>query len=430
MPASLVSAPKGELVIAEAPPSGAAPLKLSLIIPTYNEAKNVATLIEQLRGLFDPTLAGNYELIVVDDDSPDGTWQVALELAEKHPEVRVVRRQGERGLSTAVIRGWQVARGDVLGVMDADLQHPAEVNLGLLREIDRGADLATASRHVEGGGVSNWSLIRRLLSRGAQLLGLVILPGVLGRLSDPMSGYFMFRRSSLSGVALDPLGYKILIEVVARGRMKWIGEVGYVFRERIDGESKVTSSLYVQYLQHLVKLRLATLRGSSFVKFCLVGASGVIVDMSLLYLLSDPNMLGLGLTRSKIMAAEAAIFSNFMLNELWTFRSASLQQPSFGARARRFLAFNAICSAGLLLNVIILNVLFNYGGVNRYLANAIAIVAVTGWNYLLNRKLNWTPMRVGEALGAKPSTSRDLRGAHVSPVASSGEEAVRADGRP
>lgn len=396
MTAILVPTPVGSLVIpAVAPERGpGAPIKLSLVIPTYNESKNVPILIDQLRRLLDPTLAGAYELIIVDDDSPDKTWQVALELAESHPEVRVIRRQGERGLSTAVIRGWQAARGEVLGVMDADLQHPAEVNLGLLEQIDRGADLATASRHVEGGGVSDWSLIRRLLSRGAQVLGLLILPHVLGRLSDPMSGYFMLRRSALAGAQLDPLGYKILIEVVARGRIKWIGEVGYVFRERVDGESKVTSALYVQYLRHLLKLRVATLRDSPFIKFCLVGASGVLVDMSLLYALSDPHMLGLGLTRSKILAAEAAIFSNFLLNELWTFGAASRQNPALSARLRRFLAFNVICSFGVLLNVIVLNVLFNYAGMNRYLANAIAIASVTGWNYLLNRKLNWTPMKV------------------------------------
>src|SRR4029079_15713181 len=130
-------------------------------------------------------------------------------------------RVGERGLSTAVVRGWQVARGEILGVMDADLQHPADVNLRLLHEIDRGADRATASRHVEGGGVSDWSLTRRILSRGAQLLGLLVLPAVLGRLTDPMSGYFMIRRSKLAGVKLDPLGYKILIEVVARCKPAW-----------------------------------------------------------------------------------------------------------------------------------------------------------------------------------------------------------------
>ena len=173
-------------------------------------------------------------------------------------------------------------------------------------------------------------MARRILSRGAQLLGLLILPGVLGRLTDPMSGYFMVRRASLAGVALDPIGYKILVEVVARGNIRWIGEAGYVFRERVEGESKVTRVLYVHYLQHLLRLRWATLPHSRFFRFCVVGATGVIVDMALLYVLSDANGLGWGLTRSKLLAAEAAILSNFLLNDAWTF--GDVARPNRGSR--------------------------------------------------------------------------------------------------
>ncbi|HEY2410314.1 MAG TPA: glycosyltransferase [Polyangiaceae bacterium] len=394
MSTALVPTPSGPLLLPSAKPGSDDQIKFSLVVPTYNEAKNIGLLIEQLERLFDPVLGSTYELVVVDDDSPDKTWQVALEIAAHHRSVRVVRRQGERGLSTAVIRGWQVARGDIIGVMDADLQHPPELNLALLREIERGADLAIGSRHVAGGGLSDWSLVRRLLSRGAQLLGLLILPGVLGRLSDPMSGYFMLRRELLVGAKLDPLGYKILIEVVARGNPRWIGEVGYVFRERVGGESKVTWHVYVQYLGHLLKLRWATLRSSRLLRFCIVGASGVLVDMGLLFALSDPSTLHLGLTRSKLVAAECAILSNFLLNDAWTFGDVSRLEPGFAGRLRRFLGFNAICSIGLVWNVLVLNVLFNFAHVNRYIANAIAIVVVTFWNYGVNRKLNWAPLAV------------------------------------
>ncbi len=390
--AALVPTPTGPLVIPAAAPEGGPTVRLSLIIPSYNESNNIPVLVAQLEGLLTPVLGESYELIVVDDDSPDRTWAVAQELAQSHPRLRVMRRQGERGLSTAVIRGWQAARGEYLAVMDADLQHPAEVNLKLLEEMERGASLATASRHVEGGGVSDWSMARRILSRGAQLLGLLILPEVLGRLSDPMSGYFMVRRAALAGKALDPLGYKILIEVVARGDIRWIGEAGYVFRERVTGESKVTWRLYVQYFKHLLKLRMSI--NSRFLRFCVVGGSGVFVDMGLLYLLSDPSMLGLGLTRSKAIAAETAIITNFIFNDLWTFGDAARAQPGVRARLRRFLGFNAICLIGLGLNLILLNLMFNLAHINRYVANLIAIGIVTGWNYWLNKKLNWTPLRV------------------------------------
>ncbi len=391
-PPSLLSTPAGPLIV---PASGDASsgIRLSLVIPTYNESQNLGRLVEQLDALLAPVLPNAYELIVVDDDSPDRTWEAALLLAQDHPSLRVIRRVGERGLSTAIIRGWQAARGEVLGVMDADLQHPPDANLNLLREMDRGADLAVASRHVEGGGVSEWSLSRRILSRGAQLIGLLALPGVLGRLSDPMSGYFMIRRHALAGVELNPLGYKILIEVVARGKVPWISDTGYVFHERSEGKSKVTWRLYLEFLRHLIRLRWATLPQSYLIRFCLVGAIGVVVDMGLLFVLSDPKMLGLGLTRSKVMAAEAAIVNNFLWNDAWTFRALALASPGLRAKTRRFLGYNAICLAGVVLNVLILNALYNFAHVNRYVANAIAIVMVTGWNYWLNRTLNWAPAR-------------------------------------
>jgi dolichol-phosphate mannosyltransferase len=388
---ALLPTPTGPLIV---PPRAltAERIRLSLVIPTYNEATNITTLLLALQDLLEPILAEAFELIVVDDDSPDGTADVVSALVPTHPRVRLIRRRGERGLSSAVIRGWQAARGDILAVMDADLQHPVEVNTRLLAEIDRGADLAVASRHVIGGGVSDWSAARRVLSRGAQLIGLLLLPAVLGRLSDPMSGYFMFRREAIEGIELSPLGYKILIEVVARGRIRWIGETGYVFRERTEGESKVTGALYYQYLRHLLRLRWATLPKSRLFRFCVVGGSGVIVDMGLLYLLSDPHMLGWGLTRSKFLAAETAIGTNFLLNDAWTFGDVARHAPGGKRKFRRFLGFNAICSAGLGLNVILLNVLFNWANLNRYLANAVAIAVVTFWNYFLNRKLNWAPV--------------------------------------
>ncbi|MGC4093545.1 MAG: glycosyltransferase [Polyangiaceae bacterium] len=381
----LVPAASGPFVV-PAVPDGK--LLLSLVIPTFNEGKNIAELVRQLTEALEPRCPGAYELIVVDDDSRDRTWQVALSLRAQYPTVRVIRRVGERGLSTAVIRGWQAATGRVLAVIDADLQHPPSVVASLLDRIERGADLAVGSRNVEGGGVSDWSIARRVLSRGAQLLGLMILPGVLGRVSDPMSGYFMLRREVIQGVTLSPLGYKILIEVIGRGRVEHVSEVGYMFREREQGDSKVTVALYFQYLQHLLRLRFATLPATRFMRFAIVGASGVLVDMAVLYLLSDPRSLGWGLTRSKVLAAELAIVNNFVWNDLWTFSDLA-RQRGMKLRLRRFIKFNLVCGIGLVLNVLILNVLFNLLHIDRYVANGVAIVLVTAWNYSINLKLSW-----------------------------------------
>ena len=362
-------------------------IRLSLIIPTYKESENVRAIVKQLTQLLNVAIPNEYELIIVDDDSPDLTWKVAAELMPEFPQLRVMRRQEERGLSTAVIRGWQVARGEILGVIDADLQHPPESLLQLLAEIERGADLAVGSRHVEGGGVSDWSVIRRFLSRGAQVLGLIILPGVIGRVSDPMSGYFMVRRDAIAGKILDPIGYKILIEVLGRGQIRWVGEVGYVFQERLEGESKVTWKQYIEYLQHLVKLRLSRWPVMRFLRFGVVGFSGVFVDMGVFYLFY--TVLGFALTRSAIFSAEVAIINNFIWNDLWTFGDISSHQQGMRKRVKRFLKFNIICLSGLILNVSLVNLLFNVFGMNAYLAKVIAIAIVTFWNFWLNLKLSW-----------------------------------------
>jgi len=368
----------------------------SLVIPTYNEGRNIVRMIEILSQLLDSSLPGDYELVVVDDDSPDRTWEIAERLSDRYPHLQIIRRQQERGLSTAVIRGWQAAKGEVLGVIDGDLQHPPEILLKLLNEMMAGADLAVASRHVEGGGVSSWSAVRRFLSRGAQVLGLVILPGVLGRLTDPMSGYFLVKRTAIAHRPLSPIGYKILLEVVGRGDIQQIAEVGYVFQERQAGESKVTWRQYRDYLRHLLRLRLSSGRLGRlaqkmdfpigrFLRFGFVGLSGVVIDMGLLYVFH--TLWGFPLTRSAIFAAEFAILNNFFWNDRWTFGDIAQKQRS--QAFKRLLKFNLVCLMGLILKVLLLNILFNGLGMNAYLANLVAIAIVTVWNFWINLKLNW-----------------------------------------
>lgn len=400
-PNSLLSVPTGPLRISN-PPTGVETSRgsifFSLVIPTYKERDNIKNVVSVLTELLDSSIPGDYELIIVDDDSPDGTWKVAQSLMPQYPQLRVMRRQNERGLSSAVIRGWQVAGGQVLGVIDGDLQHPPHVLLQLLRAIQEGADLAVASRHVDGGGVSSWSFVRRFLSRGAQILGLIFLPGVLGRVSDPMSGYFLVKRKSIVGETLNPVGYKILLEVLGRGDIQEIAEVGYVFSERVEGESKVTWKHYLDYLRHLIRLRLTTghmerLRKrfnfpvARFLRFGVVGFSGLAVDLTVFHILRQ--VVGLGLTRSTIFSAEVAIINNFLWNDIWTFRDISRWQKGGKARLRRFLKFNAICLTGVILQTLIVNFLFNVLNVNQYLAKLIAIAFVVIWNFWVNLKLSW-----------------------------------------
>lgn len=186
-----------------------------------------------------------WELIIVDDGSPDGTADLAESYAGAHP-VRVLRRPGKAGLASAVLAGFAQARGDVLLVMDADLSHPPEAVPRLAAAIQDGADLAVGSRYVTGGGTEDWPLGRRVVSRVACLVGNVLVP-----MRDCTSGFFAIRRSALEGVTLNPIGFKIGFEVMARGRYKKAVEVPYVFRDRELGKSKFGRREIMQYLVQL-----------------------------------------------------------------------------------------------------------------------------------------------------------------------------------
>jgi len=393
----LLAVPSGVLQVPPVPDAALTtrPVYFSLVVPTYNEGKNIRQIVQILSRLLDQALPNDYELIVVDDNSPDRTWELAQQLMADYPQLRVMRRQTERGLSTAVIRGWQAATGQVLGVIDGDLQHPPEVLIELLNTIEHGADLAVGSRHIEGGGTSDWGLVRRMLSRGAQLIGLMILPHVIGRVSDPMSGYFMVRRAAIAECLMNPLGYKILIEVLGRGNVEEVAEVGYVFQERQEGESKVTWRQYVEYLMHLAKLRsrgrITRLRErfpiARFLRFGLVGLSGVFVDFAVFYLLR--TQLGLPIARSTILSAEVAVVNNFLWNDLWTFGDIARQQPGKRQRLRRFFKFNLVCLAGIILQALLVSLLHDAFGVNEFAAKLGAIAIVTFWNFWINLKLSW-----------------------------------------
>lgn len=260
IPAGLSPVPCGEFVIRQVPACES--VAFSLVVPTLNESHNLAELIGLLKPAIASEVGDSYEIIIVDDNSPDGTWKVAAEIAANDPHVIALRRVDEHGLSTAVVRGWQASRGTLLGVIDADLQHPPEVTARLIAAMQGGADLAVGSREAEGGGISDWSFLRLMISRGSRALGKVLLPGVLGRVSDPMTGLFVIRRSAVENVVLSPCGYKILVELLVRARLKHIVEVGYVFRSRQRGESKASAMIFIHYVQHLLRLR-ATARALS-----------------------------------------------------------------------------------------------------------------------------------------------------------------------
>ncbi|MBF2098754.1 MAG: GtrA family protein [Gloeomargaritaceae cyanobacterium C42_A2020_066] len=380
-------APQGSWMV---PPRPAGRVQLSLVIPTLNESHSLSTVLVAVIATLDTLLPGAYEVIVVDDNSPDGTGQVAMALQRRYPQVRGVCRQTERGLATAVLRGWQVAEGAVLGVMDGDGQHPPETLVGLWQALEPRVDLVVASRHQPGGGVRGWAGRRRVASRVAQGLGWLLLPEVVGRVSDPLSGFFLVRRPAVAGIPYFPHGYKILVELLGRGQIGSIREVGYHFQARPAGRSKVQPGHIVSYLLHLVRLRTAVGGLGRFLRFALVGAGGTLVDMGLLYLLHDPAGPGWPLALSKTIAAEVAILHNFLWHDHWTFRD---RRPAGRAWWRRLLSFNLVCLGGVLLSILLLEGLVRLGGWPYLRANLATVVLVCVWNFGVNNGWTWRSVK-------------------------------------
>jgi dolichol-phosphate mannosyltransferase len=239
-----------ELVV---PPSASAVQSLALVIPTFNEAGNVAALLGRLTVAL-THIAIPYELIVVDDASTDGTADRVREISARDARVKVIVRQDERGLASAVVRGWQSSPAAVLGVMDADLQHPPELLPDLWRAIQTGNDLALASRYVPSASMKGWSFTRRVLSvAGIWTTGFVVPKN--RRVSDPASGFFLVRREAIAGLPLAAQGFKLLLEILVRANITRVAEVPFRFGVRQAGKSKGSAAVVVDYFALLWKLR-------------------------------------------------------------------------------------------------------------------------------------------------------------------------------
>ena len=237
------------------PPSDAATRsqeKLALIIPTLREAKNLPGLLRDVRAVLDP-VGIRYEIIVVDDDSRDGTEEIVTAIGREDARVRLLVRKGERGLSGAVLYGWRQTDASILGVMDADLQHPPDLLPALVAAILEGNDLAIGSRYTAGGQVGKWNPIRKALSTAAVWATWPSQrPGV--RAHDPMTGFFMLRRECVDGIDFQPSGFKLLLEILVRGRLRKVKEVPLTFGSRAQGASKANFKVGWDYAKLLLRL--------------------------------------------------------------------------------------------------------------------------------------------------------------------------------
>ncbi len=226
---------------------------LALVLPTLQESANIETILRRVIAVLD-VLRIPYELIVVDDASNDGTAAIVAGLSTAFPQIRLVERHGERGLSGAILDGWATASATVVGVIDADLQHPPEILPKLWTAMQTGVDLAVASRYARGATIGRWRWLRRNISTGA-----VLLCRPLQRrnclVEDPMSGFFMIRRSIVR--ALPPLqrsGFKLLLEILVRAPLRKVQEVPFCFGERYGGESKADFTVMRDYIVLLARL--------------------------------------------------------------------------------------------------------------------------------------------------------------------------------
>lgn len=230
---------------------------ISLVIPTLNEADNIERMIRTLDRILHETGTPAFEIIVVDDDSADGTGQITDRLAEEMPgRVKAIHRKGKASLGTAAVAGWNAGTAPIFGLMDADFQHPPENIPRLIEALRGGADIAIASRYVEGGVTSeNWNFVRKLISSFGTVVTRGLLGSALKNINDPFSGCFAMRREVIAGKNLHPEGFKVLMEVLAVGDYKVVCEVPYRFAERTAGESKLR--LRVAIDDFFLLLRLA-----------------------------------------------------------------------------------------------------------------------------------------------------------------------------
>ena len=374
----------------------------SLILPTYNESENIQKLIPILFELFSKENI-EAEIIVVDDDSPDLTWKVAMQLSEIYPSLHVIRRFHNKGLSSAVLAGMEVAKGKYLGVMDSDFQHDEKILPKMIKALEE-YEIVVGSRVVEEGGYGEWGLVRELMSQFATFLAKLILPI---QVQDPLSGFFVLRREVYEEVSplVNPRGFKILLEFLARKRKLKVKEIGYIFRNRLAGQTKMSRAVIQDYLIALLEIRFGNIISLTFIKYCIIGTTGVVVNLigqkiGIEFLnLSQHDYRNLGYELPSLAVGFGfflSIINNYFLNNLWTFKE--IQKKGLKENLFGFLIFTLVALVGFLVQisvwrysmVIILYIFPNLESTYlTYICNFFGIVVATIGNYYLNKNITW-----------------------------------------
>jgi dolichol-phosphate mannosyltransferase len=376
------------------------PAELSVIVPCFNEKQNVATLVSRLN----TALQGiDWEVVFVDDDSPDGTADAVRALAAADVRVRCIRRIGRRGLASAVIEGVLSCSAPFVAVIDGDLQHD-EAQLPAMLAMLRtgGVDVVVASRFAAGGDASGlagaWRLrLSNLAISAAQMM-------LRARLTDPMSGYFMLPRPLFERVAprLTGQGFKILLDVLLSSTQPLrVVEVGSSFRARTEGESKLSPLVMLQFAALLLDKATGGLVPLRFVSFALVGGFGVLVHLAVLFAAGGA---GADFGRAQTVATLVAMVANFQLNNVITYRDQRLRG---GRLWRGLLGFMIVCGVGAVANIGIARALYYNGDASRIPAAVIGAVIGVVWNYAMSSTLVWG-RRASARRRGRPRPSRPL----------------------
>jgi dolichol-phosphate mannosyltransferase len=383
-----------------APDASPAALPLvSVITPTFNEAENLPILVDQLHAALDGI---DHEIVVADDDSPDRTWEVAEQLAADDPTITVMRRFHDPGLSAAVLDGMSVARGEMLAVIDADLQHDASILPDMVERIRSGdADVVVGSRSTVGGGYGEWAASRRLVSWIATLIARLLLRVPV---SDPMSGYFVVSRRAYEQTApqINPRGFKILLEFVGRNHDLRVDEVGYEFANRVHGETKLNRSVIRSYLLGVAELRVGRQINPALLLYVLVGIVGLVVNSVAFWVaewIGFP-MIDTGLNdeidpiaTSFIFSVQLSILVLFVLNNEFTFWELRFRG---WARLPALVVYEAMSLVGMGVHIAVFTFLQEsgfllsfLGGATRVVHNLMGAVVALVINWYLNTTYLW-----------------------------------------
>ena len=356
-------------------------MELSIIVPTYNEGSNVRVLTERIMGVLQSTIR-DYEIIFVDDSSDD--TPIILEcLTEQFPRVRYIHRIKERGLGSAVVNGFSLAIGEYLVVMDADLQHPPELLPEMMKSLKEGNQLVIPSRFITGGSYGDLNFSRKLISWGARAIARLALKKAR-LVSDCTGGFFGLHRSVIDGVDLNPIGWKIMLEIIVKGRYRSFSEIPYAFATRDLDQSKMNFEEQVNYLKHIAFLVMSSPEDRKFFIFCSIGLLGFIVNMLVFTLLMKLTVDKA--VFSSVTASSTALIHNFVWNDQVTWKQEkNLSRSGF---LSRFLKFASTSFLGVLIASMVVRAFVGLGW-SPFIGQTLGIFAATFLKFFINDRWTW-----------------------------------------